>query len=87
MNDQQIYALMAKTPGLRAVQIADALDQELVDVSNALRSLVEVGDVVQTKGIAPNGHQAMMYDLSDEFKKSREGKALLVFVEKIGAAA
>jgi hypothetical protein len=77
MNDQQIYALMAKTPGIRAVQIADALDAPLSDVSAALRPLVEVGDVVQTKGFSPNGHPAQVYELSDAFKKSREGKELL----------
>jgi hypothetical protein len=72
MNDQKIYELMFKTPGIRAVQIADALDAELVDISNALKSLVEVGDVVQTKGFSPNGHQAMIYNLSDGFKRSRQ---------------
>lgn len=84
MNDQQIYALMAKTPGIRAVQIADALDAELTDVSAALRPLVEVGDVVQTKGWSPNGHPAQVYELSDAFKKSREGKELLA---RLGAPA
>lgn len=76
MNDQKIYALMAKTPDIRAVQIADALDADLADVSAALRPLVEVGDVVQRKGFSPNGHPAQVYNLSDEFKKSREYKAL-----------
>jgi hypothetical protein len=77
VNDQKIYALMLKTPGIRAVQIADALDKDLADVSAALRPLVEVGDVVQSKGLSPNGHPAMVYDLSDAFKKSREYKALV----------
>lgn len=77
MNDQQIYALMARTPDIRAVQICDALDEELVDVSSALRSLVEVGDVVKHSGTGPNGQPAQMYNLSETFKKSREGQALL----------
>ena len=80
MNDQKIFELMAKTPGIRAVQIADALDAELVDVSAAMRSLVEVGDVVQSKGFSPNGHPAQIYDLSEAFKKSKEGLAILAAV-------
>jgi predicted transcriptional regulator len=72
MNDQKIYELMFKTPGIRAVQIADALDAELVDVSEALKALVEIGDVVQSKGFSPNGRQAMIYNLSETFKRSRQ---------------
>lgn len=70
MHDQQIYELMAKTPKIRAVQISDALDEDLADVSATLRALVEAGDVVQGKGFAPNGAQSMVYDLSDAFKSS-----------------
>lgn len=50
INDQKIYTLMLKTESIRAVQIADALDEELVDVSSALKALVDVGDVVRTPG-------------------------------------
>jgi hypothetical protein len=81
MNDQQIHVLIAKTPGIRAVQIADALDKPLADVSQALGALVEVGDVVRSKGFAPNGHPAQLYDLSDDFKKSKDYKAVLAIVE------
>lgn len=77
MNDQMIYQLMAKTPDIRAVQIADALDKDLSDVSEALRSLVEVGDVVAHTGSAPNGQPTRLYNLSDEFKRSKDGRALL----------
>lgn len=79
MNDQQIYELLAKAPaeGLRAVQVCDLLDQELVDVSAALKSLVDVGDVVRTPGTAPNGQAAQFYTLSDTFKASREYKAFM----------
>lgn len=80
MNDRQIYALMAKTPDIRAVQICDALDAELTDVSAALRSLVEIGDVVKHSGTAPNNQPAQLYNLSETFKKSREGVALLASV-------
>lgn len=80
MNDQQIQVLMAKTPDIRAVQISDALDKPLTDVSQALRSLVEVGDVVASKGFSPNGHPAQLYNLSDEFKKSKEYKSVMAIV-------
>jgi hypothetical protein len=77
MDDQQIYALMAKTPKIRPVQIADALDQELDDVKEKLRYLVAMGNVVQRSGFSPNGHAAQVYDLSEQFKCSREGSELL----------
>lgn len=76
MNDQKIYTLMAKTPDIRAVQIADALDQELSDVSDALKSLVDVGDVVRHSGTAPNGQPTQLYNLSPAFIKSNEYKAI-----------
>jgi hypothetical protein len=78
MNDQQIYTLMAKTPKIRAVQIADALDQELEDVQKALRPLVEIGDVVESDGRSPNGYPTKIYDLSDKFKRSWDGAALAI---------
>lgn len=81
MNDQQIFVLMAKTPNIRAVQIADALDVALCDVSASLRSLVEVGDVLQSKGIAPNQQPTMIYNLSEEFKKSKECRAVMAIIE------
>lgn len=86
MNDQQIYTLMAKTPDIRAVQIADALDAELADVSEALRSLVAVGDVVRHAGTGPNGRPAQLYNLSETFKKSRDGQALLAKVTAMPAS-
>jgi hypothetical protein len=76
MNDQKIYTLMAKTPDIRAVQIADALDQELSDVSDALKSLVDVGDVVRHAGTAPNGQPTQLYNLSPSFVKSSEYKTI-----------
>lgn len=82
MNDQKILELMAQKPDIRAVQICDVLDQPLVDVSAALRSLVEVGDVVKHSGTSPHGQPAQLYNLSPEYRKSREGKALL---ERIAA--
>ncbi len=77
MNDLQIYTLMAKTPNIRAVQICDALDVDLVDVSAALKSLVSVGDVMRHTGAGPNGQPTQMYNLSPDFRKSRDGAALI----------
>ena len=87
MNDRRIYELMAVKPQIRAVQICDALDEDLTDVSTALRALVECGDVVQSKGFAPNGHPAMQYDLSAAFKESKEYRALMALMLSAAANA
>lgn len=86
MNDQQIYQYLARKPGSRAQDIADALDVELREASDALRSLVEVGDVARYAGKAPNGLAAQLYTLSDTFKKSREGVALLAASAQVPVA-
>ena len=75
MNDQQIYSLMLKTPNIRAVQIADALDQPLAKASEALRSMVESGDVLQSKGVAPNNVPCMVYSVSDDGRLSSDYRA------------
>lgn len=84
MNDLKIMEYIAATPDARAVQVADKFDVELVDASNALRALVEVGDLVRTQGIAPNGNPAQVYNLSTAFKKTSDGKAIL---QRIQAAS
>lgn len=79
MNDQKIMELIAKTPGIRAVQLAETFDVALVDVSASLRSLVDVGDLVKnTHFDDATGRQWQVYALSDEFRRSRTGKDLLV---------
>ena len=87
MNDQKIYELMAKTPDLRAVQICDALDQELSHVSDALKALVDEGDVVRTAGFAPNGQPAQIYNLSQTFMRSAEYKAIKAQLDAAPAPA
>ncbi|NYE62221.1 hypothetical protein FHW58_003436 [Duganella sp. 1224] len=77
MNDLKIMEYIAATKDVRAVQIADKFDVELVDASAALRSLVDVGDLVRTQGTAPNGQSAQIYNLSPEYCKTSEGKALM----------
>lgn len=77
MNDKQILELVAKTPKISATELAGALNAELRDVSNALRSLVDVGDLVKSIRFGEQGRQCQVYELSDEFRKSRAGKELL----------
>lgn len=87
MNDRQIYVLMAKVPDIRAVQIADALNTPLVDVSASLRALVEIGDVVRHSGPGPNSLPTQMYNLSKTFRNSREGAALLASLPTTAAGS
>lgn len=86
MNDQKIYELMAKTSDIRAVQIADALDQELTDVSDALKALVDEGDVVRHAGTAPNGQPAQIYNLSHTFMKTAEYRAIKAKLDAVQTA-
>jgi hypothetical protein len=74
MNDQKILELIAKHGRVRAVQLADWLDKDLSDVSEALRGLVDIGDVTREKGMAPNGQEAMFYELSADFKRTQAYK-------------
>lgn len=87
MNDLKIMEYIAATPDARAVQVADKFDVELVDASNALRALVEVGDLLRTQGTAPNGQPAQVYNLSPEFKKTADGKAILQRLAALPAAS
>lgn len=81
MNDQQICIELAKRPRSRASDLANLFNVELTIVSSALRSLVDVGDLVKSKEFDDNGRQSQVYELSAEFRKSREGKALLAAID------
>lgn len=70
MNDQKILELMAATPGMRRVQLADKLDMATDDVQALLAGLMAVGDVVESDGFGPNGLPCKLYNLSDRFKAS-----------------
>ncbi|MBV8660371.1 MAG: winged helix-turn-helix transcriptional regulator [Burkholderiales bacterium] len=76
MNDLQIMWYIAENPGTTAARIADKFDVELIDASNALRPLVEVGDLIRKNGFNPNGTPAQVYTVSDEFMKTTDGKAI-----------
>lgn len=81
MNDQQILTLIAKKPGIVAIQIADALDVELSEASAALKELVEIGHVQRSTGTAPNGLAAQVYHLTEEFKRTNEYRAVMAAIE------
>lgn len=81
LNDEKICTQIAKKPGARAVDLADVFNCELGEMSNALRVLVEVGDVVRVSGTGPNGQPAQLYSLSDTFLKSKEGKKIIAQLE------
>jgi hypothetical protein len=80
MTDEQICQFLARKPGSRALDIADHLDVELREVSEALRGLVDNGDVTRYAGTAPNGLQSQLYVLSEAFKETRQGAALIASV-------
>lgn len=86
MNDQQILEFVATKQPVRAVQLADKFDVDLKAASDALRSLVDVGDLTRANGTAPNGQPAQIYGLSEAFVKSREGKLLAARIEVAQAA-
>lgn len=87
MNDQKIYEYLARKPDSRAQDLADAMDVELKVASDALRALVDCGDVVRHTGIARNGVSAQLYHLSVEFRTSRDGKALIASVQPVEVVA
>ncbi len=77
MNDQQIFALIAATPNIRAVQIADAFDEAKCDVEASLRCMIEEGDVVASTGKLVLGGDVLEYNLTDQFLGNHENTALL----------
>ncbi len=77
MDDMKIYQYLARKPDARAQDIADTLNAELKDASDTLRDLVEVGTIVRHAGTGPNGLPCQLYNLSDVFKRSRDGVAVL----------
>ncbi len=87
LNDEKICTQIARKPGARAVDLADVLNCELAEMSNALRALVEVGDVLRVSGTGPNGQPAQLYSLSDTFLKSKEGKRIVAQLEAQATAA
>jgi hypothetical protein len=70
MNDQKILEQLALHPQSRAVQLADRLDVDLVDVQTALAGLIAVGDVVASAGTSPAGVACMLYRLRKGHKLS-----------------
>jgi hypothetical protein len=87
INDEKICAFLARKPSSRAVDLADHFDVELADMSAALRSLVDVGDIVRVSGTGPNGQQAQLYSLSQTFMRSKDGRQLLATTQAAQAVA
>jgi len=87
MNHQQILTLIAKNPGIVAIRIADVLNVELTVASEALKDLVEVDHVSRATGTAPNGLTAQVYHLTEEFKLTKEYRALMAIIEADAAKA
>jgi hypothetical protein len=78
MNDQAILERIAQHPKCRAVQLADWLDLDLVDVQAALAALIAVGDVTSEPGLSPAKNPCQFYDLSSKFKASDAYKPMEV---------
>lgn len=87
MNDMQIYELVAKTPRISASELANALNVDLKAMSLSLRLLVDVGDLAKSTRFGELGRQCQVYELTDEFRRSRAGKDLLVGIGNEAAAA
>ncbi len=87
MDERKIFECIAKKqPGVRAVQISDLLDVPLSEVSEALRDLVEGGQLVRKSGFAPNGAPAQQYDFSESFKATNDYKAVMASVAPASVA-
>lgn len=86
MNDQKILEFIAAKQPVRAIQVADKLDASEREASEALRALVDVGDVVRTPGTGPNSLPAQFYTLSEAFRRSRPGQLILARMEAAAAA-
>jgi hypothetical protein len=87
MNDQQILEFIAVKHPVRAVQLADKFDKSEREASEALRALVDIGDVVRKSGTGPNGQPAQFYTLSESFLKSRPGQLLIARLEAANTPA
>lgn len=86
MNDKQIYELVAKTPKISASELATALGVELKAMSDALRCLVDVGDLEKSIRFGDLGRQCQVYELSETFRRSPNGKNLVVGVANEASA-
>lgn len=87
MNDMQIYEQVARKPRIGATEIATNLGLTLAAVSADLRILVDTGDLVKSTHFEDSGRQWQVYELSDEFKRSRTCMALMESMRGTPAAA
>lgn len=65
LDEKKVMRLIARTPMIRTVQIADALDSDINEVEDFLLPLVNRGHIVAVPVMAPNNRKATGYHLSD----------------------
>lgn len=87
MDDQKILEYIAVKQSIRAAQLVDKFDVDLKTASDALRALVDAGDVVRASGFAPNNQPAQIYSLSESFVKSKAGQLIIARMEAVKLAA
>jgi hypothetical protein len=73
-----LLTLIANKPDLRAVQLADRVDQPVDSVEALLRPHLVAGNVYEEEVTAPNNRPAMAYHLSEVFKASEAFRAIRV---------
>ncbi|MGV7210485.1 hypothetical protein ACLB1G_21840 [Oxalobacteraceae bacterium A2-2] len=76
IDKDQVYALIAKRPKIRTVEIADIIDCEPDQVEPALAQEIQRGDIVVHKVTAPNGRPANGFEFSGQFKQTEAYKAI-----------
>lgn len=87
MDDLKIYQYLARKPDSRAQDIADVMGVDLAPMSETLRGLVDAGDLVRHSGQARNGLPCQLYNLSEFYKTSKVGVALLASIAPVPAPA
>lgn len=77
MDEQKIYAVLARMKDTSAADLVAELGVNLAVISEALRTAVELGVVARTKGFNIQGAPAQLYNLTAEFKTTRAYAALI----------
>lgn len=72
----RLLRMLMRTPGIRAIQLADQLNVTLEQAEELLEPEIAAGLVVATTGIAPNGLSCTLYDLSAAFAVTDDYKAM-----------
>src|SRR5881628_3877110 len=70
LDETKIMRLIAATPMIRTVQLADALDSDITEVEDFLLPFVNRGRIVAVPVMAPNNRKATGYQLSDSARSA-----------------